>query len=205
MNKAEAKEAAQEEWNRLLEKRTWHMPESPKDAISLDQAVREPKAAGQQIHLGRLFDICVLKGFEFPEAHDNRQWKGRVVFGGNNVQDEFGLAAQFRDAGSGASFASASKLLVAVARFRGNICQQSDAPAAYTQAEMYEEDIEQNDTPTYVQLPDWQWNDAMRIAHERTGRRPVCRLLRSLYGHPQAGCIGSASTRPYCAQPVSKK
>ena len=27
----------------------------------------------------------------------------------------------------------------------------------------------------------------MRDAHARTGRRPVCRLLRSLCGHPSAG------------------
>ena len=27
----------------------------------------------------------------------------------------------------------------------------------------------------------------MREAHAKTGRRPVCKLLRSLYGHPNAG------------------
>ena len=110
-----------------------------------------------------------------------------MVFGRNNVQDEFGLAAALPEAGSGASYACASKLLDAVSLFPGHVGEQSDAPAAYTQAEMYEEDIEDHDTPTYIQLPEWQWNEAMREAHKRTGRRPVCRLLRSLYGHPSAG------------------
>ena len=131
--------------------------------------------------------MCPVKGSELPEGHVNRKWKGRVVFGGNNVQDEYGLAAAFPEAGSGASYACASKLLDAVSMFPGHIGEQSDAPAAYTQAEMYEEDIEHHNTPTYIQLPEWQWNDAMREAHAKTGRRPVCRLLRLLYGHPQAG------------------
>ena len=52
---------------------------------------------------------------------------------------------------------------------------------------MYEDNIEKNEVKTYVQIPEWQWNDAMRDAHKRTGRRPVCELLRSLYGHPNAG------------------
>ena len=103
------------------------------------------------------------------------------------MQDEFGLAAAFPEAGSGASYGAASKLLDTVARLPGNDGQQSDAPAAYTQSEMYEDDIEGDEVETYVQLPEWQWTPAMREAHARTGRRPVCRLLRSLYGHPNAG------------------
>merc|ERR1712185_415133 len=97
---------------------------------------------GIKIHFRRLFDICVLKGSELEEGHINRKWKGRVVFGGNNVNDEYGLAALFPEAGSGASYSSASKLLDAVALLPGNTGQQSDAPAAYTQSEMYEQDIE---------------------------------------------------------------
>ena len=163
------------------------MPKTWQEVEYYDQVVRDSKRTGRAMHLGRLFDICVLKGSELPAGHPNRESKGRVVFGCNNVQDEHGLAATFPDAGSGASYASASKLLDTVARLPGCVGEQSDAPAAYTQADMYEEDIEDNDTPTYVQLPEWQWNDAMREAHRRTGRRPVCRLLWSLYGHPSAG------------------
>ena len=45
-------------------------------------------------------------------------------------------------------------MLDTVAMLPGNVGQQNDAPAAYTQSEMYEEDIENNYTPTYVQLPE---------------------------------------------------
>ena len=92
-------------------KRAWGEPDNPKDVIFYDQVVRESKISGRKIHLGRLFDICVLKGSELPEGHVNRKWKGRVVFGGNNVQDGYGLAATFPEAGSGASVSAASKLL----------------------------------------------------------------------------------------------
>ena len=137
MQNSDAKAAVQKEWDRLLQKRTWAMPERPEDVTFLDDVIRKSKASGKQIHLGRLFDICVLKGSELPEGHINRKWKGRVVFGGNNVQEEYGLAAAFPEAGSGASYACASKLLDAVSMFQGHVGEQSDAPAAYTQAEMY--------------------------------------------------------------------
>ncbi len=95
----------------------------------------------------------------------------------------------FPEQGSGASYAAASKLLNAVACLPGNNGQQSDAPAAYTQSDMSEQDIEGHEVETYVELPEWQWNDHMRAAHKKTGRKPVCRLLRSLYGHPSAGFV----------------
>ena len=187
MKNEDAKAAVNAEWKRLRDKKTWAEPAHVKDVVFLDQVIRQAKASGKKIDLGRLFDICALKGSELPIGHTNRKWKGRVVFGGNNVQDEFGLAATFPEAGSGASYGAASKLLDAVANLPGNVGQQSDAPAAYTQSDMYEDDIENDEVDTWIQLPEWQWTPAMKAAHEQTGRRPVCKLLRSLYGHPNAG------------------
>ena len=89
--------------------------------------MKKARTSGKKIHMGRLFDICVLEGSELEPGHVNRKWKGRVVFGGNNVQDECGLAALFPEAGSGASYSSASKLLDAVSMLPGNIGQQSGA------------------------------------------------------------------------------
>ena len=42
---------------------------------------------GNVIHLGRVFDLCVEKGHELPEGHKDRQYKGRVVFGGKQCVD----------------------------------------------------------------------------------------------------------------------
>ncbi len=79
------------------------------------------------------------------------------------------LLSMFPEQGSGASYAAASKLLDAVACLPGNNGQQSDAPAACTQSDMYEQDIEGHEVETYVELPEWQWNDHMRAAHKKTG------------------------------------
>ena len=48
-----------------------------------EQKRLDPKSV--DAHFGRLFDICVEKGYELPSGHKERKWKGRVVFQGNNV------------------------------------------------------------------------------------------------------------------------
>ena len=75
----------------------------------LRDVTNEARNAGKTILVGPLFGICVEKHSELEQKR--RKYKGRVVFGGNNVRDEFGLAAAFPEQGSGASFATASKLL----------------------------------------------------------------------------------------------
>ena len=88
-----AKAAVQAEWDRLRAKQTWIEPKSADEVIFFDAVMKKARMSGKKVHLGRLFDICVLKGSELEPGHVNRKWKGRVVFGGNNVQDECGLAA----------------------------------------------------------------------------------------------------------------
>ena len=82
-----------------------------------------------------MFDLCVEQRNEL--AANLRNNKGRVVFG-NNVRDEYGLAAMFPEQSSGASFATASKLLDTVSLLPGCFGEQSDAPSAYTQAVLFE-------------------------------------------------------------------
>ena len=77
----------------------------------------------------------------------------RGIGGGNDVRDEFGLAAMFPEQGSGASFATASKLLVAVSLLLGCFDEHSDAPSAYTQAMLFEGMDEDKCPVTWIQLP----------------------------------------------------
>ena len=53
------------------------------------------------------------------------------------MKDESGLAAVFADAASSASHIEASKLCDGVSLLPGYSGQQSDAPAAFTQALLY--------------------------------------------------------------------
>ena len=122
-----AQEAVGNEWRKFRDQNVW----DEKNPRGLWDVINEAKRLNKQIHIGRLFDICVEKSSELERK--KRQHKGRVVFGGNIVRDEFGLAAAFPEMGSGASFATASKLLDGVAMLPGNFGEQSDASSAHTE------------------------------------------------------------------------
>ena len=50
-----------------------------------DVVVARARKEGKTIHLGRLFEIAVIKHDELPE--EKKKDKGRIVFQGNNVKD----------------------------------------------------------------------------------------------------------------------
>ena len=83
---------------------------------------------GVLTHLGTLFDLCVVKHSELDES--KHKCKGRVFFGGHRIHVKHGLAADFPERGSGASFLSASKLCDAVSLLPVRSGEQSDAPSA---------------------------------------------------------------------------
>ena len=89
-----AQSAVNKEWRRLRDQDVWD-EENPR---GLWDVIEEAKRLNKQIHIGRLFDICVEKSSELE--HNKIKHNGRVVFGGNNVRDEFGLAAAFPEMGS---------------------------------------------------------------------------------------------------------
>ena len=72
------------EWNKLKD-----MPAWDQDKVrECRQVVNEAIKANKKVHIGRIFQICVLKGSELPEGDPRRKYKGRTVFQGNNVFDE---------------------------------------------------------------------------------------------------------------------
>ena len=136
---------------------------------------------GIHTHFGNLFDLCVEKHSELEEA--KRKYKGRVVFGGHRVFDDFGIAAELSENKSGASFLTASKLGDAVAMMPGCRGEQSDAPSAYTQSKLgtgmkgvYE--------TTLVELSEERQPPDCKMA---VIKRPCCPLRLSLYGYPMYG------------------
>jgi hypothetical protein len=136
---------------------------------------------GVHTHFGTLFDLCVEKGSELEET--KRRYKGRVVFGGHRIHDEFGLAAEFPEQGSGASMISASKLCDAVAMLPGCDGEQSDATSAYTQSKLGT-GMKGPYIVTWVEIPRSQWRPEWIKAGMT---RPCCQLRLSLYGHPMSG------------------
>ena len=80
-------EAVAAEWARLRAQHVW----DENHLRTLGSVQAEAKRNNKTIHIGRLFDLCVEQHSELA-AHLGK-YKGRVVFGGNNVRDEYGLAA----------------------------------------------------------------------------------------------------------------
>ena len=103
VNKAEvrttpaAQQALQKEWDKLRAAGCWNESGVRERADVAAEARRKNTKA----HVGMIFDICVEKGSELPEGDPGRKFKGRVVFQGNNVQDENWNAALFQEFGSG--------------------------------------------------------------------------------------------------------
>ena len=143
---------------------------------------RIARQSGRVIHLGRLFGLCVEKNFELPDSE--RKMKYRVVFQGNQVVTETWEVAIFQDMGSAPATMEAGKTIDAYGCFPGHSCEQADAEQAYIQADL-------TGTETWVWLPDEAWEQApkdVRDAFRAKGlRRPVVRLRKALYGHPDAG------------------
>ena len=161
-----AKQAIDSELADLRSYPVWD-EEAPVEAKQL--ANEQPEA-----HIARIFPIVGVKHWEDPTQH---LWKARVVFEGSHVKTATGQWALFHDLGAVPSTMSACRAALAVyCLIPGAKLYQSDCVKAYVQAEM-------RGTPTYVRLPKAWWPPHWVGKYQD----PVCRLLRALYGHPDAG------------------
>ena len=127
--------------------------------VSADAKRRQEKA-----HLGHVLGICVERGSELLKNHPDRNFKGRYVYQGNQVIDEYHEAALFNELGSSPVTLEGSKAVDAYGGLPGHTIEQADASAAYTQALMgtttpgkgsgAHTDNYQVNTKTWVRLPD---------------------------------------------------
>ncbi|CAE8734045.1 unnamed protein product, partial [Polarella glacialis] len=149
----------------------WSEPTVIEWSLVRDKAVR----SGKKVHVGRLHAIAAEKGSELPLGHPERKMKGRIVFLGNNVRDEDGQVALLGDLSSAPVTMEASRMCDAFGLLSGHAIEQADAEQAYIQSSL-------GGTETYIRLPKELQPD--RWKHMRN---PVCKLVMSLYGHPDAG------------------
>ena len=129
----------------------------------------------EEVHFARLFSIVGIKHFELDPQF--WKWKGRVVFGGDNVRNADGSWAVFDDVGTVPTNMVASRCLVAISALSHKLTiRQSDCIRAYPQTKY-------TGVPTMVRLPRPWWPDKWVGVYTD----PVCPLERVLYGHPRAG------------------
>ena len=86
------------------------------------------------VFIGRVFDLCVEKGHELPIGHEDRKFKGRVVFGRNDVWTQNRDIAVFQELASQPATLEASCAADAYGCIEGHTIEQADAEQAHAQA-----------------------------------------------------------------------
>ena len=109
----EAQKAIRAEWLRLRNKKVWD-EDSVREWSDVASEARRRKLEDptHNVHMGRLFGICVEKGSELPVGDSRRKYKYRVVFQGNRVITQNWEAALFQDMGSSPASMEAGKYAV---------------------------------------------------------------------------------------------
>ena len=148
-----------------------------------DEVVATSKAKKQEVHLARVHGICVEKNYQLPKRDKKRKFKGRGVLLGDQVKTQNFEAALFQDLGNSPATFEAARWADFYGCLEGNDVQMADAIQAYIQAVL-------TGTPCWVELPWEAWPKHLQEEITRRGlRRPMCRLNKALYGHPDAGTM----------------
>ena len=166
-----AMQAVLDEAKSLQEIVTWDIS----TVREFNEITEEYRKADKKAHFGRVFPICSEKNSELAPDDPQRTFKGRICFQGNGVKDEKGEWAIFAEMSSCPATMEGSRACDMYGLVEGNTCEQSDAKRAYVQTTL-------GGIETWVELP-----DILRPAEWAGYKRPVCRLLLNLYGHPDAG------------------
>ena len=174
------------EWNRLRTKKVWDIG----SVQEWGKVAARARADGREVAFGYVFGICVLKNAELPEGHASRKYKGRVVFQGNRVVNQNWEAAMFQDLGSAPATLEAGRAADCLGCAPGCTISIADAEQAYVQAEL-------RGTETWVALPEEAWPEEW---HKQKFHKPVVRLTKALYGHPDSGTFWER----HCDQGVRK-
>ena len=139
----------------------------------------DARRQGVSVHLGRICELCYEKGSELAadDESGDRIFKGRDVFLGDNVKDEYFDYAVFEELGSAPPSMEAARCIDALSTFARYVETQADAVSAYTQSFL-------KGIKTWVHLPKERWPDWW---HTLPYHDPVVPLYLALYGHPDAG------------------
>ena len=168
-----AMEAFMKEWKGLWDQEVFDFSQTQE----YDEVVNEAKKKGQKVHMARVHGLIYEKNYQLKEDDPARKFKGRGVLLGDRVKDQNMEAALFQDLGNSPATFDASRWADDYGCLPGNDVQTADAIQAYIKARL-------TGAPCWIELPDEAWHPS---ANPHKYRRPVCRLVKALYGHPDAG------------------
>jgi hypothetical protein len=152
------------------------------EVVERQEVLRNARRASEKVHFARCFAFASDKNSEADIG--SRIVKGRMVLGGDRLQDQFGSAAAFSDIQMSPTTAAAIRLAIAIGSCPGAEAVVMDASAAYLQAPM-------KGPLTYITLPKELWPAYWHADF----KDPVVPLRRAMYGHPSSGLIWAE----YCA------
>ena len=110
----------------------------------------------------------------FPKGDPRRKFKGRGVLLGNQVKNQNWEAAFFQDLRNSPASFEASRWVDFYGCLPGHDVKLADAIQAYIQANL-------SGPAFWVELPEDAWPEDVDV---KKFRRPVVRLIKALYGHP---------------------
>ena len=145
--------------------------------IEKQDLLRSARESGQKLHYGALNPICSIKHHEMPP--DKHVYKGRITFRGDDVRDEDGAIAVFQELSASPTSIQDCNCAIAYGLFPGHSLTTGDAVKAYLQA------LLRSQYPTWAQIPRELWPEDG--SWEGKFHRPMCRLVKALYGHPESG------------------
>ena len=170
-----AKEAMLKEWKGLRDQEVFDFSM----VREYDDVVAEAKKNKKEVHMARVHGICVEKNYQLPEGNPGRKFKGRGVLLGNQVKNQHWEAPFFQDLGNSPASFEASRWADFFGCLPGHSVKLADAIQAYIQAKL-------KGPLCWVELPTDAWPPEIQYWKFR---RPVVRLDKALYGHPDSGTM----------------
>ena len=170
-----AKEAMLKEWKGLRDQEVFDFSM----VREYDDVVAEAKKDKKEVHMARVHGICVEKNYQLSEDNPGRKFKGRGVLLGNQVKNQHWEAAFFQDLGNSPASFEASRWADFYGCLPGHAVKLADAIQAYIQAKL-------KGPLCWVELPTDAWPPEVQYWKFR---RPVVRLDKALYGHPDSGTM----------------
>ena len=176
----EALKKMRDEWNGLTEQGTFEFGTSKEPLIyEYDEMRAVAKTKEEEIHFGRVHGIMVEKHWQLPKDDPRRKFKGRAVLLGNKVTNQNIEAAFFQDLGNSPATFEAARWADLYGLLPKNSVTLADAIRAYIQADL-------KGPRFFVELPPEAWPTWVDLSKYR---RPVVRLRKALYGHPDSGTM----------------
>ena len=176
----EALKKMRDEWNGLTEQGTFEFGTNKEPLIyEYDEMRAVAKTNDEEIHFGRVHGIMVAKHWQLPKDDPRRKFKGRAVLLGNKVTNQNIEAAFFQDLGNSPATFEAARWADLYGLLPKNSVTLADAIRAYIQADL-------KGPRFFVELPPEAWPPWVNLSKYR---RPVVRLKKALYCHPDSGTM----------------